>query len=430
MQLRPGRTQRRTVLLGALLFIVLAGGLYAIAPWVLPVRIIEGPMLQQAGEDAVTLIWYTTRPLSEGDCQVSVTIGPGEERSLPAETNGRRNRVRVDGLAAGQAYPYRIRLGKRTLAQATLHTNKPPGEPFSFVAFGDSGRGTQAQYRLAGRMGSPGITPDFILHVGDLIYSQGDRHRFKNRFFVPYRHLLAEINFWPTLGNHELDSFDRAEPQDGKAYFEVFELPVNGPPGLPPERDYWFDYASCRIAVIDSNEVDDTLLADHVVPWLEEVFAGSDATWKFVSLHHPPYTAGSYKPDVSIQRTLVPVFEAVGVDIVFCGHDHMYQRTHAMRGGEIVTDSAGVVYVVTGAGGARLYDALPPEQRPAYIAALENERHGFTYIQINGDELRLEQIDMDGRLIDEWTMTKKPGTPASQPNDPDAGGRNPENESP
>ena len=409
MSMRAAQANPRAALLSALLFIVLCTGLYIVSPWLLPIRIIEGPLVQQTGQNAATLIWYTTRAIEPEECQLTISDESGE-RILDIQTDGTRNRVRIDGLSAGRNYPYSIRLGSRTLTEATIHTAKMTDQPYAFIVFGDSGRGTREQYTLATQMRAPGLSPDFILHVGDLIYSQGKRSRFKDRFFTPYRHLLAEINFWPSLGNHEID-----DSGECSAYLKVFELPENGPVDLPPERNYWFDYASARIAVIDStNNTNEAVLQGHLVPWLEEIFSSCDATWKFVALHHPPYTAGAYQPDLTIQRTLVPMFESVGVDIVFSGHDHMYQRTHPLCGGEVVENGEGVVYIVTGAGGAGLYDALPPERRPANLASLENTRHSFTYVQIDGHELRLQQIDSDGEVIDEWALTKNQ-VPSAQP---------------
>ncbi|MGD8454157.1 MAG: metallophosphoesterase [Phycisphaerae bacterium] len=407
MKLPRRRTSPRAVLLGAVLFIALGSGVYLVAPWVLPVRIVEGPMVQGAGEHGATLIWYTTRPVDSGSCQVDVTVA-GEDRTLPAEADGCRQRVRIDGLAPGELCPYEIRLGRRTLAHSTLHTDRPASEPFSFIVFGDSGRGTQAQYLLAARMGMVEYRPDFVLHTGDLVYGAGEREKYGDRFFAPYRALLAEINFWPALGNHDIKT------DGGQPYFDVFELPENGPAGLPAESNYWFDYAAARVVVIDSN-LDEVVLRDKVAQWLRDVFAARPEGWRFVSLHHPPYTAGAYKPDVRVQRALVPVFEEAGVDVVFSGHDHMYERTYPLRGGQVV--ERGVVYVVSGAGGAGLYEALPPDKRPAYIAALNNDRYSFTQVRIDGDTLRLRQVDVDGHVLDEWELGKTIPTsaPASAP---------------
>jgi len=387
------------VLLGAVVFFVVGVLAYVVSPWVLPVRILEGPLLQQVTADAVSVVWYTSRP---AECAITLTTDEGE-RTTPVTNDGRRCRVRLTDLEPGQAYPYRISRGSRTLAEATLHTARHPGYSFSFIVFGDSGKGTQAQYLLADQMVL--AAPDFLLHTGDLIYGRGQRSYFNDRFFAPYRELLKQVCFWPCLGNHDI-----AEPDLGAPYLEVFELPENGPTGLTPERSYWFDYAAARIAVIDSN-VDEPQLRDPVAPWLTEVMSEPGPRWKFVSLHHPPYTGGAYKPNERVQNALVPVFEAVGVDIVFAGHDHMYQRTSSIREGEVVEEGAGVVYVVSGAGGALLYDALPADQRPAYVVALNNEIHSFTRVNIDGDTLRLRQIAVDGEVIDDWTLRKHSGKP-------------------
>ena len=416
---RSARVRPRTVLLAAVLLILGSIGMHLVAPWILPVRIIEGPLVQQATEDSAIIIWYTTRPVGEGACELVLSDEAGE-RVFAAEADGARNRVYIADLAPGRAYEYSVRLDGRVLTDVadppTLHTNKPAGEPFSFVVFGDSGRGTIAQYQIGGLMFS--AQPDFALHTGDLVYSSGERSKYNDRFFTPYRLLLASVSFWPSLGNHDLRDFSINPSNDEQPYLEVFELPENGPAGLPPERNYWFDYAAARVVVIDSNTDDETLLAERVAPWVQEVLADCDAEWKFVCFHHPPYTAGKYKPNVVVQRALVPTFEAVGVDIVFNGHDHMYERTYPLLGGEVAADGEGVVYIVTGAGGARLYDALPADERPGYIAALYNERHSFTHVYINGPDLRLQQIDVEGNLVDEWSMSRRPRptpTPTSQP---------------
>ncbi len=349
MSVPTPRNRARSIVLAATLFMAGGWGLYALGSEILPVRIIEGPMLQQGsadgGEQSVSLVWYTTRALATGECQVSVTID-GVERNLPAETSGRRNRVRVDGLRAGRDYPYRIRLGSRTLAESNLHTNKPAGQPFSFIVFGDSGLGGPEQYQLARQMVESISLPDFVLHTGDLVYSRGARSKYKDRFFAPYRKLLERVNFWPCLGNHDI-----ASPALGQPYLDIFELPPDGPRNLSAGRNYWFDYDSARIAVIDSN-LDEAALSQSVVPWLREVMNTGRPTWKFISLHHPPYTAGGHHPNLGVQRALVPVFEELGIDVVFCGHDHIYERTYPMRGGR--QNQGGVVDVVTGCGGGQL----------------------------------------------------------------------------
>lgn len=393
------RRHLRETLIALAVLAALTVGFFFVSPRVLPVYVVEGPLVQQPTDTAATLIWYTSRPVT---CTLTVERAGANSLRFTTET-ATRHRVRVDGLDPETDHPYAIRVGQRTLATAALRTNTQPNHQYQFVVFGDSGKGTQAQYRLAREMAAR--SPDFLLHTGDLVYSDGARENYRYRFFLPYRDMLEQVGFWPCLGNHDVtDSID--------PYVEVFELPENGPAAAPPETNYWFDYANARIAVLDSN-VSEEMLATVAAPWLAAVFADCPAQWRFVSLHHPPYTGGAHAPDLSVRQTLGPVFEAAHVDIVFCGHDHLYQRLAPLRGGEIVDDAAGVRYIVTGAGGARLYkpDAKP---RPPYVEMLHHEQHSFTFVSINGSALTLQQVGVDGTILDRWSRDKAP-VPATQP---------------
>lgn len=386
----------RVVLLWIVVLIAVALGVYAIAPWVLPARVIEGPMVQQSTQTGALLVWFTTRPV---ECQVTWTVG-GETRSAAASRTDRRHVAAVEGLAPGTSCPYQIRAGERVLSGPhMLHTQQPADAAYAFVVLGDSGRGSRAQYDVALQMQRVEPTPDFILHTGDLVYFDGARHRYESRFFAPYRPLLSRVTFWPCLGNHDVDDDQAALP-----YQEVFELPPNGPEGLPADHNYWFDYASCRVAVLDSN-ADEGVLRDAIAPWLRAVMGAAGPRWRFVVFHHPPYTGGKYAPDQRLQRTVVPVIDETGVDVVFNGHDHNYQRIGPLRGGVLVEPPAGTWYVITGAGGATLYAAKHPERE--YVRALDDDTHSFTHVQVDGDALTLRQIALTGEVLDScsWTQT-------------------------
>lgn len=397
----PTVWKRRRVLVCVLAVIASAAAMRLAAPWILPVWIEEGPLVQQADQKSARVVWFTSRA---GECGLEYERGgvfvPAELRQ-----DGHHFVATLTGLSAGTTVEYRIIGEGRTVFEGALRTAVPPGEPFHFVVFGDSGKGTKAQFTLAARMNA--LDPDFVVHTGDLVYSGGERYRYKGRFFEPYAPLLARVSFWPSLGNHDV-----SEPDFGSPYREVFELPANGPQGGTPENDYWFDYADARFVVIDSNVQEETL-RERVAPWLEQVL--SDAPpWRFVVFHHPPFTWGSHKPRGEVQRTLVPVLEAGGVDVVFSGHDHLYERTHPLLGGSVVEPGRGVVYIISGAGGARLYEALPTEQRGPELAVLNNAVHSFTHIRIDGRTLHLRQIDVNGKTLDEWQY-EKPAAAAAAP---------------
>lgn len=387
----------RVVLFWIVVITLIALGAYAVAPWVLPARIIEGPMVQMPSETGATLVWFLTRP---AECTLQVTID-GTPHDYPVQATGARNSVRVDGLQPGRGYPYKIRCGAHTLFEgAGFRTNRTADTPFAFIVIGDSGTGGKIQYELAAQMSKVQPEPDFLLHTGDVVYPDGARRRYAARFFGPYQALLARIPCWPSLGNHDV------KDDGGAAFRDVFELPANGPAGLPAEHNYWFDYASCRVAVIDSN-LSEEVLKTQVAPWLQTVMSAAGPRWRFVVLHHPPYTGGRYASDVHIQHALVPVFDATGVDVVFNGHDHDYQRSVPLKAGQPTDFANGAVqYIVTGAGGAKLYE--PKHGDPNYIAAADFQHHSFTLVRVNGDELRFEQVFSDGQRFDPFVITKSP----------------------
>jgi hypothetical protein len=409
--------RRRRVVFGALLAVLMATGLYLLSPWLLPLRVVEGPLVQQTTETSARLIWYTSRG---AECVVEYQDPDGQPHTLFAERSGWRHRAALSDLVPGGSYAYRVRVrGGRQLAGGNLRTNRPAGQPVRFLVFGDSGRATREQYQLAQRMVA--AQPDFLLHTGDLIYGRGERSRYRLRFFRPYAEMLQSVAFWPSLGNHDV-----SRPDFGAPYREVFDLPDNGPPGLTPENNYWFEHGPLRVAVIDStldesivgsdayrDQLREQRLRDFVSPWLIRVMSDAPA-WRIAVFHHPPYTGGSHRPDVVIQRAIVPAIEDAGIDLVFNGHDHMYERTHLLRGGQVLSATSdvgaaadgerGVLYVVSGAGGARLYDVLPVDQRPAYIAVIDNTVHSFTQVDVDERMLHARQIALDGRTLDEWSI--------------------------
>ncbi len=407
-RLRPAAAPPRVVLLWIIIIIVAATAAYLVAPRVLPARIVEGPLVQMTAADGATLVWYTSRP---ADCTVHYHSGTTEQK-LSAESDGRRQSAHISGLQPATACSYQIFINQKDISdEFTFRTAPPVGaDKCRFIVFGDSGRGTKAQYDIAADMTRTalGDTPvDFLLHTGDLVYNDGERSKYSDRFFTPYRHMLARMNFWPCAGNHDLGN-----TKDAAAYREVFDIPNNGPPGLPAGLNYWFDYANCRFVVIDSNVAAD-IMRDVTAPWLSATLQDCPATWKFVALHHPPYTGGKYAPDLDVQRNLVPVFEQVGVDLVFCGHDHSYQRTSPIRAGQI--DEAGIIYIISAAGGARLYQ--PRGKRPDYIAVHDWQHYSFTTVDVTGPKLALRQHAPDAGIIDELTI-EKPAMPESQPATP------------
>ena len=106
---------------------------------------------------------------------------------------------------------------------------------------------------------------------------------------------------------------------------------------------------------------------------------------------------------------MVDVFDHRQVNLVLCGHNHMYERTHPLRGGRIVPPGQGTVYVTTGAGGAGLYVFRPAP--PDYMAVWNAEQHGFTIIDVSDDLLHVRQVGEEKQYIDDFFVHRRVASP-------------------
>lgn len=355
-----------------------------------------GPLIQMISSNGFRVVWWGSAAV-EGSVQVSCQKD-NTVTTFYAHKKDNRFETEAKGLLPGLTYDYKIFIkdamgGKTLWKEGTTKTAKQEDGPFSFSVFGDSGSGSRDQYELAEVINFH--SPDFILHVGDLVYRSGETKDYLNKFFIPYKNILQATPFYPVLGNHDVKT------KNGKPFLDTFSLPENGPAGIEPERCYSFSYSNALFVGIDSN-LDEDILEKLVSPWLLNVLNTSDAMWKFVYFHHPPYSSGKHDGSKVIRDVLVPVIEEGDVDIVFSGHDHNYERTRPILNGRI-DDQRGVVYVVTGAGGKSLHSI---KHENPYTAAFNSERYSFTHLEIDGGRLTLRQINEEDQIIDELVIEK------------------------
>ncbi len=279
-----------------------------------------------------------------------------------------------------------------------------------FLAFGDSGNGSNTQRGVAEQMIA--TKPDLIIHLGDLIYPNGSPNDYKRNFFEPYKELLARIPFMPSLGNHDVAT-DKGQP-----FLDVFVLPENGPKGVQPERNYWFDFGDACFVALDTNReaekgaISESDMRDKVAPWLRDVLKSTDRRWKFVFFHHPPYTGSTHPAEAQkfVHDIFVPIFDEQAVDVVFCGHNHLYERTKPIRNDKIVEPGRGTVYITSGAAGVSRYPEVAPH--PDYIEKFNSDVFSFTQVDLSADKLVLTQLDANGKPIDTLTIDKPAATAA------------------
>ncbi|HEY6617835.1 MAG TPA: metallophosphoesterase, partial [Vicinamibacterales bacterium] len=186
----------------------------------------------------------------------------------------------------------------------------PPRENDSvrFAIIGDTGTGTSSQYQVGEQLAtSRQMFPfEFVIMLGDNIYGSERPQDFVTKFEKPYKPLLdAKVPFYAALGNHD-DPTQR--------YYKPFNM--NG------ERFYTFTKGNARFFVLDSNYMDQAQLK-----WLEDGLSKANDRWKIAYFHHPLYSSGEkHGSEVDLRTQVEPLFIKYGVDVVFAGHEHFYER--------------------------------------------------------------------------------------------------------
>ncbi len=191
------------------------------------------------------------------------------------------------------------------------------------AVIGDLGTGEQPQIDVAQQMvKSRAAFPfEFVITVGDNLYTGSEPSDFEQDFAVPYKPLLdAGVPFYATLGNHD---------KTNERFYKPFNM--NG------ANYYTFTKGHVRFFALDSNYMDPKQMA-----WLEtKLRDAGNGDWKICFFHHPLYSSGEFHgPDTDLRKVLEPLFVKYGVDVVFAGHDHVYERVHPQQGIYYFTEGA------------------------------------------------------------------------------------------
>jgi len=372
--------------------------------------LIRQPYLQRLLESQVSILW-TTAASSAGS--VNVIAPDGSSNSFLATvtafqpaTTGLASvyyqyQADITGLQAGTQYQYQVQMaGVTVAADPVLNSFQTPTTGnFSFLVFGDSGADSPEQIALIGLMGAEtGISK--VIHVGDLAYIAGTFAQFEANYFALNAPLMSRLPFFTTPGNHEYDT-NSAAP-----YLAVHAMPVCGVPTAATGRYYSFDWGDAHFVSIDSNLLP-TSLGAGMLAWLDADLAASQKYWKVVFLHHPPYPTGTHLGDpicAAVQQYVNPIVEKHGVPLLFSGHEHGYERSLPLAGGQPVNASQlSTTYVITGGGGGDLetVGSLPQ-------TAVSVQAYNYLRVDVSGQTLTFSAMDLNGNVIDRVTLNPPP----------------------
>jgi hypothetical protein len=391
--------------------------------------------------------------------------------------------AKITGLVPGEKFDYTVFADGLPVYSATAKARPAAGGAFKALIFGDMGNGHKWQKRIAHQMSQNNkYGAELVFSTGDVVYQNGRYSEYLSKFFAVYQPQIEGPDSGATLfddtvvlscaGNHDfgwldpdaLVTFD--EYPDMFAFYPLWSMPLNGPdsaalganqpplkghaasikamldaagPRFPRMANYSYDYGAAHFLVLDANVYMDWTDAK-LRQWVEDdLKAVASGQWKIVVFHQPPFTSNINHQHEQRMRFLADIFERCGVDVVFNGHAHLYDRSYPLsftvaggikpssmdaKGyvpGKFVFDTkfdgvqntvpSGVIYIVTGGGGAKLDSkelaGQPSLWQPSTVKLL-GDRHSFTVADFSPESLRLTQIDYEGNKFDEFVITRKP----------------------
>ncbi len=231
---------------------------------------------------------------------------------------------------------------------------------------------------------------DLLVALGDTAYETGTDEQWQGAFFDIYPDILKSSLAITTIGNHEMgfgsielcllvpgqvpcgvfqnipgvssspdsDSYNGDGTTDadgnlvpdgtGMPYFDIFTIPTSAESGgvaSGTEQYYSVDYGNVHVVSLDSQlSARDNTTRETMRQWLISDLSANTLDWTVVIFHHPPYTKGRNhdsddtevnefdRPEWDIRNEFTPVFEEYGVDVVYSGHSHSYERSFYLRG--------------------------------------------------------------------------------------------------
>ncbi len=353
------------------------------------------PYLQFATDSSITVMWETQSKTST-KVYYSQDTPLAHEISIPGMLT--MHEVVISNLDPAAKYFYQVESvndeGDTLKSELlTFSTAVDENTPVSFAIVSD----TQTNPPVWGKISDLvwRERPQFVLHGGDIVGTGRNKDQWVNHFFAPAKDLMSRIPIYTVLGNHDGDDVN---------YYRYMHNP-------DPEYYYTFHYGNVQFFMIDTNH--DYFESSDQYVRLEWDLANSKSLWKVVVHHHSPFSSDendfgdsfNEKADMGEVELLplVKLYEKYGVDMVFCGHIHDYERSWPIYENTI-DQKKGVIYVQTGGAGGGLENYAPTR---SWFTAKVHRDHHFCLVNIFDGTLNFQAIDQDWHLFDHFSITQK-----------------------
>ncbi len=348
--------------------------------------------------------WRASTDVTRGAVRYKEKGSAGEYVNVPATFERIENRLltndrychhftaELSGLQPATEYVYSVGdpSSNDWSAESTFATAPAGPEPFTFVMFGDTHNNAAWGEMLDGAFSRHPETAFYTI-AGDLV-NTGQYRDDWDAFFAHSSEVFRQRPVMPSLGNHDtLDGLGAA------LYRSVFALPKDGPTTLPPEQAYSFEYSNALFIMPDCTSSH----ADQI-EWMEDVLSKSDADWKFVVYHFPPYSQ-EYDEYPGIRFGWGKLFDQYHVDFALEGHVHYYMRSHPIFEDKVVASpSEGTIHLIS------IGIPMGDQSFPPADYAIKQFRGGAMYqtFRIDGNRLEFKSHLSDGSVFDELVIEK------------------------
>jgi len=342
---------------------------------------IKGPYIQNLTRTSVTIMFHSDREGVEIEWGETPSFGTKhhfnehddwidgffkvhdtDHETLFGSSDADLYEITLSGLVPGTTYYYRaINLeegfGQPQETTQTLKFTTPPEQPsypFVFGVIGDCK--AKGDLFSSANITNQKITnlliankPEIVIETGDMT-GDSDTYGDWQKLFDIRKKLFQDSAFYPTMGNHDNDDDGR----NFQRYFSLPRTPLTGAGDYPAndagnhddtELFYSFDFQGVHFIAVNTEFTMDPGSDQHT--FIDEDLSKHPCTPKIAFYHIPTFTYGEKDDSQYLIDNLHPLFVKHGLDIVFQGHDHNYQRME--------TDATdGTLYIVTGGGGASL----------------------------------------------------------------------------
>ncbi len=446
--------------------------------------VLRGPYMQSPNHNSIIMMWRTD---INTDTKVWYGTSPSNLTSTAILNNNVRDHIiKLTGLQPYTRYYYAVGSSAGILTGGTVDftfkTHPIPGTnvPLRIWATGDFGKGNQAQVetKLSFENYSGSRLADVWIWLGDNAYDDGKDQQYQDKVFglSGFSDIFNKLPFYPSPGNHDYNEVWKASTTLGipytniplashqGPYFDIVEVPKYAETGGYPsslEVFYSYDYGNVHFLSLNSEVFDYTFTyngINQMISWIHQDLQQNTKDFTIAYFHQPPYSKGSHDSDdayeivmKAIREKVLPVLESYDIDLVVCGHSHVFERSymiHSHYGGSSSfnfaqhatginattdgnfndgnpyikdsdnTNKEGAIHVVCGNSGSSTSN--PSLNYPAMVyshGAGGIPGAGSFLMDVYKNRLDGKYLKADGTVADEFTLLKKNMKMSVMPNE-------------